>query len=593
MARKDDKETRKKGLKLAGIAGGLFILFAIIWVILYIFLSSKEVPVQTGVPASGIITVPENTLNQVAPFKVQFDASRVPINTRQYDIIAYTWDFADGGSSTVMAPEHTFKEIGKYDVLLKVDVLEKQTNLEDSITFTKIVSISNVELTALFTTTPSQGPAPLTVAFDASDSVAPAGEITAYDWDFDDNNTFTDGEGMTITHEFEKVGTYKVNLRITDNTGQFAVSTEEIEVSGEKVPKAVIEIPTSDGKYFSGIQYTFKAEQSSSPNGDIEKYEWDFGDGTAKATTRTANHKYEEAGEYDVKLVVTDETGEKGESIMTIKVETPESAPIAVIKTVPGVEKDEDYVAGEAPFEVSFDATGSQDADNNIVEFNWDFDGDGEYDSSGESVKYVYTEEGVFNAKLTVIDAEDNESSTVIIIRVAAQPLQARITAEPIEGIIPLTVTFDASSSSYPGGQIVSYEWDFGDGSPKRIDASKVTYKYDQIGTFNASVTAIASDNSRSTATLPVNVRPVSVKACFETAVDQGEAPLTLEFNPACSTGTITRYSWDFGDGSSSVKRKPTKTFNTPGSYKVVLEVSDNQNIVDTFSKDILVTGSL
>ncbi|HMR01096.1 MAG TPA: PKD domain-containing protein, partial [Candidatus Gracilibacteria bacterium] len=155
------------------------------------------------------------------------------------------------------------------------------------------------------------------------------------------------------------------------------------------------------------------------------------------------------------------------------------------------------------------------------------------------------------------------------------------------------TVTFDASSSSYPTGQIVSYEWDFGDGSPKRIDVAQVTYKYTKIGTFTASVTAIASDNTRSTTEIPINVRPVPLTACFSALPESGQAPLEVEFDPNCSSGTVASYSWDFGDGSSTKTRKPTHVFNTPGSYSVVLEVADNQNVIDTFTKNILVTGSL
>ncbi|MFC1750559.1 PKD domain-containing protein [Pseudomonadota bacterium] len=592
MARKEDKVTKKKGLTLAAISAGLLIVFAITWVGLYMYLSSKEVAVDE-IPAAGIVSVPDETLNQTAPFEVQFDASRVPINTRQYDIVSYMWDFGDGGSSTVIAPVHTFTDKGRFDVILRIEAVDKQSGEEASETFKKIVSIANVELTAVFDATPMSGPAPLTVDFDASNSVAPAGQITDYEWDFDDNNTFTDASGVTTSNEFAQVGTYTVNLRITDNTGQFAVTSKEIEVSGENVPVAVIDIPTADGRFFVGSQYTFKAEESSSPNGKIEKYEWDFGDGSSKATTRTANHKYEEEGTYDVILVVTDEESETGEATETIKVEMPEAAPIAVIKTVPAPADDNDYLEGNAPMEVAFDGSGSQDADDNIVEYNWDFDGDGSTDSSGENVTYAYNEEGTYNATLTVVDAEDNESSDIIVVKVGAQPIQARIVADPIEGTVPLTVNFDSSSSSYPGGQIVSYEWDFGDGSPKRIDTSSVSYRYDKIGTFDAAVTAIASDNSRSTASVPVNIRPVSVKACFEPTTTQGEAPLSIEFNPSCATGTIIKYSWDFGDGESSVKRKPTHTFENPGSYKVVLEVSDNQNVIDTFSQDILVTGSI
>lgn len=596
MARKDDKETRKKGFSMAGIAGLFLFIFVFMWIGIYIFLSSKQVAVE--VRAVGIVTEPAVTLGLTAPITITFDGTNVPINRNQYDILSYLWDFGDGNSSTVPLTSNTYKDKGanngRFDVRLQVTKRDKNTGEESIDTFTHVVTIANVELGAIFTATPSSGPAPLTVEFDASDSAAPAGQIVSYEWDFDNNNVFTDASGVRVSRTFEQIGTYTVNLRVTDNTGQFKIASQEIVVSSENMPIAVIEIPTSTGKYFVGQQYSFQGEKSSSPAGAIQKYEWDFGDGSAKANTRTATHSYGEAGEYEVILIVTDEAGTKAEASETINLEIPESAPIAVIKTVPGpTGEEEDVIEGTVPFEVSFDATGSQDPDNNIVDYKWDFDGDGTEDAAGDRTIFVYKTSGIYNATLTVVDSENNESKDVMVVRVSSQPLQARVTADPVEGVVPLTVTFDASSSSYPTGQIVSYEWDFGDGSPKRIDVSKVTYKYTKIGTFTASVTAIASDNTRSTVQIPINVRPVSLTACFQAIPESGNAPLEVEFDPNCSTGTVAKYSWDFGDGSTTKTRKPTHVFNTPGSYNVTLEVTDNQNVIDTFSKNILVTGTL
>lgn len=597
MARKDDKEAKKRGVTQAGVSGLLLLVFAIMWVGIYLFLSAKKVPVQKGNTTIGIITDPVTTLQLTAPITIKFDGSQLPIDTKKYDILSYSWSFGDGQTSTVPVTTHTYSDKGgnngRFDVNLEVTKSDKKTKEESSSTYTTIVTIANVKINPVINATPESGPGPLEVSFDASASTAPAGDIVNYEWDFDNNNIFTDATGSTTVHTFEQQGTYKVNLRVTDNTGQFEVGSKEITVTPPNVPMAMIDIPTTNGKYFTGTQYTFLGEKSVSPNGEIKKYEWDFGDGSPKANTRTSNHIFKSQGTYEVHLTVTDETGVTGEGTNTIKVEVAESAPIASIKTSPAAGKDESLIAGTMPFEVVFDATSSKDPDNNIVDYKWDFNGDGTSDDTGEKATYVYKEPGTYNATLTVVDAENNEGSAVIVVKVGSQPLQARITAEPVEGVVPLTVVFDASSSSYPNGQIVSYEWDFGDGTPKRIDVSKVTYKYTKIGTFTATVSAIASDNTRSTAQTPVNVRPVPLTSCYEASTETGPAPLTVEFDPRCSTGTVAKYSWDFGDGETSKTRKPTHTFATPGNYEVTLEVSDAQNVLDTFTKSILVTGTI
>lgn len=595
MARKDDKVARNKGLTMAGVSSALLIVLVFIWVGIYLFMTSRQV---AEIRASGIVTEPAETTQLTAPINIVFDGTNLPINTSQYELLSYLWDFGDGNTSTVPLTSNTYTDFGdangRFDVRLQVTKRDRNTGEESIDTYTRIVTIANVELGAIFTATPERGPAPLTVEFDASDSMAPGGNIVSYEWDFNNDNVFTDAEGVQVSETFEQIGTYTVQLRVTDNTGQFKIESQQIEVSGENQPVAVIDIPTETGQYFVGQQYSFRAENSSSPTGSITGYEWDFGDGSSNANTRTATHVYSTAGSYEVVLTVTDENGASGESSQTISVEIPESAPIASIETVPAPNGDgDDVVQGTVPLEVSFDASGSQDPDNNIVDYKWDFDGDGTEDAAGQQTTFVYTESGVFNATLTVTDSENNESKAVIVVRAGSQPLQARVTATPVEGVVPLTVTFDASSSSYPTGQIVSYEWDFGDGSPKRIDVAQVTYKYTKIGTFTASVTAIASDNTRSTSEIPVNVRPVPLTACFSALPESGQAPLEVEFDPNCSSGTVASYSWDFGDGSSTKTRKPTHVFNTPGSYSVILEVADNQNVIDNFTKNILVTGSL
>ena len=594
MARKDDKVSRKKGLVMAGVAGLLLFINIFIWIAMYSFLTANRVPEAEG-PVAGIVTEPENTLQLTAPVNIEFDASYAPIPTNKYDILSYLWDFGDGSTATAKTITHLYTDMGanngRFDVQLQINIRDKQTGQEGTETYNTTVTIANVELMADFTAEPESGPAPLTVDFDASGSIAPAGEITSYEWDFDGSNTFRGGTGATITNEFEQVGTYSVGLRVTDSTGNFKVVNKDITVEGANIPTAVINIPTTDGNYYAGQQYTFEGEKSSSPNGSVEKYEWDFGDGSAKANTRTASHTYKETGEYEVILKVTDEENKTGETALKIKVETQESAPIAVIKTVP--ESEDDTLTGTVPFEIAFDGSDSTDPDSNIVEYQWDFDGDGEVDSSGENVTYAYKEEGIFNATLIVTDAEENESRAVMVVNVGGQPLQARIVADPVDGVQPLTVDFDATSSSYPGGQIVSYEWDFGDDTAKRIDVAQVTHKYTKIGTFTASVTAIASDNTKSTAEIPVNVRPVPLTSCFEAIPETGTAPLEVEFDPFCSSGTVAKWSWDFGDGESSKSRKPSHTYDNPGSYTVTLEVADNQNVLDTFTKNILVTGTL
>ena len=56
-----------------------------------------------------------------------------------------------------------------------------------------------------------------------------------------------------------------------------------------------------------GEQITFDASSSYDSDGNITNYEWDFGDGNVTSTTHEIlNHSYSEAGNYEVRLTVTD-----------------------------------------------------------------------------------------------------------------------------------------------------------------------------------------------------------------------------------------------------------------------------------------------
>lgn len=56
--------------------------------------------------------------------------------------------------------------------------------------------------------------------------------------------------------------------------------------------------------------------------------------------------------------------------------------------------------------------------------------------------------------------------------------------ADPLSGQAPLNVTFDGSGSYDPDGQVISYEWDFGDGGSG--SGVSVTHVYGSAGTYSA-----------------------------------------------------------------------------------------------------------
>ena len=64
-------------------------------------------------------------------------------------------------------------------------------------------------------------------------------------------------------------------------------------------------------------------------------------------------------------------------------------------------------------------------------------------------------------------------------------------------------------------------------------------------------------------------------EAQFNSNITSGHAPLTVQFNDS-SSGTVTSYSWDFGDGITSSEKNPVHTYTSSGKYNVTLTVTNS-----------------
>jgi PKD repeat protein len=446
------------------------------------------------------------------------------------------------------------------------------------------VSIENEQTSASFVANPDSGEVPLTVEFDATSSFDPDGEIVSYEWDFDGDGRYDDAEGEVVEYEFTQEGTYEVSLRVTDNNGDSATTTETIEAGSVGGLRAIITPPLGEGDiYYIDERYEFSGELSQYREQKIVKYKWDMGDGT-KLEGRSAKHTYDAPGDYTVTLTVLDADGNSDDVLLELQVVEEGTPPKAKISTDP--EAENGIVTGSVPLEITFDGTVSTDAEDDIVDYEWDFENDDEIDDSGSTVTYTYSETGSYEARLLVTDSAGNTSESTVEIVVTDQGVVAELSANVSSGEVPLTVSFDASGSTYKEGNIVSYEIDFGDGSDPYVGDATVTYKYSAVGTYTVTLTVVGDDGSKDTDSMQIVVRPVSLTACFTVNTTSGSAPLFIVVDPSCSQGTVKSYSWDFGDGEVSFDRKPeTHTYDTAGTYTITLEVTGDSGIVDTFTK--------
>jgi len=245
----------------------------------------------------------------------------------------------------------------------------------------------------------------------------------------------------------------------------------------------------------------FDASASYDPDGSIIEFWWNFdGDATYDDTTTepTNSHLYESGGNYNATVRVTDDEDAWDTAYVTISVNQP---PVAVLFATP--------MEGPAPLLVDFDASESLDADGAIVSYEWDFDGDSEYEelTAEPASSHTYDAYGSYEAALRVTDddgAQDTDSVTIEVNR----PPMAELTADPSAGAIPLDVGFNAAGSHDPDGEIVQYEWDF-DGDSTYDDTTAVptdAHTYGCFGSFDAVVRVTDDDGAQDTDSVRVAV---------------------------------------------------------------------------------------
>jgi len=327
----------------------------------------------------------------------------------------------------------------------------------------------------------------------------------------------------------------------------------------------------------------------SSSTGDIAKYEWMFGDG-ATAFGSTASHTFSTPGSYGVTLKVTDAQGATDQETVTVTVTEP------VISIAPqAAERSVSFVWSPNPENVDgyriyykngtsgppYDGTGADEGPSPVATGNVT-----SFTLHGLSTTATY----YFTITAYIGSVESDYAQEVVLLPEggANSPPTAVIASSATVGSAPLQVQFDGSSSSDSDGSIVSYRWDLGDGST--ATGAQVAHTYGTAGTFTARLTVTDNGGLSASASTPVlvtqpstgdtNIPPV---AAISSASNRGLAPFTILLDAKGSTdpdGKITKYSWNFGDGSTGTGLAVKHTYPVPGDYVVTLRVTDNKGAV-------------
>ena len=452
------------------------------------------------------------------------------------EVTSWSWDFGDGNSSTEQNPIHTYQDAGTYTVALTV------TGPGGSDTETKVdyITVSTPAPVADFSGTPTSGDKPLDVTFTDEST----GEVSSWSWDFGDGNSSTE---QNPVHTYQDAGTYTVALTVTGPGGS---DTEtKVDYITVTTPAPVADFsgtPTSGDK---PLDVTFTDEST----GEVTSWAWDFGDGNS-STEQNPVHTYQDAGTYTVELVVTGPGGSDTETKIDY-VTVDEPAPVAEFSGTP--------TNGNKPLEVTF----TDESTGEMSSWSWDF-GDGN-SSTEQNPVHTYNNEGTYTVELTVSGpgGSDTETKTDYITVTVSAPV-AEFSGTPTSGEKPLEVTFTDEST----GEISSWSWDFGDGNSST--EQNPVHTYQDAGTYTVALTVTGpGGNDTETKVDYITVTTPAPVADFSGTPTSGDKPLDVTFTDE-STGEVSSWSWDFGDGNSSTEQNPVHTYQDAGTYTVALTVT-------------------
>lgn len=171
-----------------------------------------------------------------------------------------------------------------------------------------------VNPTVQATASVSAGIVPLSVIFNSTAS-SPNGSISTYSWDFGDG---TNAQGASVSHSYPLIGTFTAVLTVTDSAGKTATSSVSINVTAALgVPNASFTTNVTSGN--APLAVSFNASGSTSPNGLISSYSWNYGDGST-GSGANSSHTYASTGKFTATLTVADLLGKSATSSKTISV---------------------------------------------------------------------------------------------------------------------------------------------------------------------------------------------------------------------------------------------------------------------------------
>jgi PKD repeat protein len=472
-------------------------------------------------------------------------------------ITQWSWNFGDPASgpnnlSNQQNPLHMYQSPGTYTVTMRI----MSTNGCYAEKVHQVIVKTAPEARFLADSTCLGSPTLFT-----DQSIPNADSLIAWDWDFGDG--WPHSSLKNPVHTYAAAGTYQVKLTVTNNYGCVHDTILPLVI----IPKPVVDFASNAPQCVgSTVSYTSLAYTQT---GSIVKWKWDFGDGTiiiinAPGSPDTSHIFQTTALQHTVRL--TAYTADSCSDYMEY-----------VLQSKPQPFADYTFSAANCVNEVVHFTDFSQtNGGGTIIAWDWDFDDPGSGAQNYSALKnpdHVFTVSGTHNVRLIVTNA--GSCRDTVIKQVSVNPLPvANFSAD---SVCAGNLTSFTDQSLPNGGVITSWLWDFGDGTPSSVQQNP-QHLYAQAGTYQVTLTVTNSNFCYKAVTKTVKVHHIPFAAFSYSQQNCAKAPVQFTDLSSVMQGSIAKWIWDFGDGSSLTVTapntvNPTHVYAAGGNYQVVLTV--------------------
>ena len=211
--------------------------------------------------------------------------------------------------------------------------------------------------------------------------------------------------------------------------------------------------------------------------------------------------------------------------------------------------------------------------------FNWTF-GDG-FSGTGTSVVHSYNQAGYYHVYYSYYDptcCPPLPEDTVVAVPVAADFAWE---------VVCNTLTVVDNASFLPPYSIVTWEWDWGDGSPLTYGSAPGVHTYAVPNTYPVTLTVYTAAGCEASYTQNITIGGPAVSTTISPSACNGP----VAFAATVLGGNVIDWQWDFGDGFTSGQQNTEHTYDTPNTYTWTLTATDAAGCQTTATGNVTVVA--